>query len=163
MALFRSLFFLLTWPEGVFQCDWTDWWPHPPPVTDLVYNVCGQLYGSRNSGNVSNYFHFVSPCSLLSFKERSLNSVSYFISLCLIDNRSWVLISAATSLSWLLVTVSGHLAWANLCCRLTLAGLPQLPIGHCLHFFSTELCILERFSTFLFWLMIRCYIGVSVH
>lgn len=27
MAMFRSLFFLLTSPEGVFQCDHTDWSP----------------------------------------------------------------------------------------------------------------------------------------
>lgn len=39
MALFRSLFFLLTFPEGVFQCDHTDWWPPSQWLTSQSVHV----------------------------------------------------------------------------------------------------------------------------
>lgn len=88
MAMFRSLFFLLTFPEGVFQCDRIDWWLLPQWLTSQ--GVCGDSFIAHGIlGTFPTTFILFPPCFLL-FWRRSLSLLSYFIWLCFIKYYSWI-------------------------------------------------------------------------
>lgn len=153
-------FFLLSWPEGVSPCDQTDWWP---PCSDRPHRAWWTALWLLELWEHCQRVSFCFPCSSLSYKERSLNPLSYFISLWWrADLASWFQLRPPC-LDGLTVAVSGHLAWANLCCRLSLAGLPPLPVGHGLHTSQRRAVCIREAQYMLVLLMILCCIGVSVH
>lgn len=98
MALFRSLFFLLTSAKGVFQRDHPDWWwPSqwltPRSVCVDSFMTCGTL----GTFPVTLFLFPLVSCSLSKKFE-----LTFSLCLTLSEDHSWVLISETASLSSLL-------------------------------------------------------------
>lgn len=123
---------------------WPYWLMTTLPVTNSTACMCGQLYGSWNSGYISSHFLFVSPCFLLSLKVGTyfLTHFDFLWGRTILD--SWFQISHPC-LDCCTVPIIRHRAWADLCCYLSSAVSPA-PGCHCRNFFSPELGLSQRFN-----------------
>lgn len=143
MALFRSLFFPLTSPAGVFPCDPADWWPPSHCLTSRV-----RMWRALWLGELWEHFQTLSFCFPLFFCSLSKTEVwTQFLTLFDFDRKttlgswfsSYILVSLGRSvgtwhvLLWIVGCVSGF-------------------------------CMLEGLQPFLFLLLlIFGYIGVLLH
>lgn len=161
IALFRSLFFLLTFPEGVFQCDRTDWWLPSQWLTSQRECVDSFMaHGTLGTFPTSFVLFPLGFCCLL---KRNFELTFYFIWFCLTKNHCWVPMSSITSCLSLSVPFCRHFACLYLSVVYHWFCLLSLVLGSCFNLSRTEWYILEKLNTSLFLLMKCCYIQVSVH
>lgn len=128
------------------------------PVSNSTVCMCGQLYGSWNSGYISSHFLFVSPCFLLSLKVGTyfLTPFDFLWGWAILD--SWFQISHPCLDC---CTVPSSSTWHELICAVICLRLCLLPLAVIATTSSPQSWAYQRGSViFWFLLLISFYIVI---